>query len=141
MIGARIFSAMSWILVIFAACVSDSEPPNTVKSLANTNTGAAVHRAPAGDDAIAGHLRLLHAEIVAAVLDEHVELLEGPAVEQDLDPLARRELAARVLSRDPLLAAAEPRFRDAADRAVRGCPSSVALPCPPAGGDAALHAD
>ncbi len=38
MIGARIFSAMSWILVIFAAWVSDSEPPNTVKSLANTKT-------------------------------------------------------------------------------------------------------
>jgi hypothetical protein len=29
-------SAMSWILVIFLACASDSEPPNTVKSLANT---------------------------------------------------------------------------------------------------------
>src|SRR5262245_13285700 len=38
MIGARIFRAMSWILMIFWACVSDSEPPNTVKSLANTNT-------------------------------------------------------------------------------------------------------
>ena len=37
MIGARVFSAMSWILVIFPACASESEPPNTVKSLANTN--------------------------------------------------------------------------------------------------------
>ena len=34
--GARI--AMSWILMIFCACVSDSEPPNTVKSLAKTKT-------------------------------------------------------------------------------------------------------
>src|SRR4029077_7581375 len=37
-IGARAFIAMSWIFWIFNACVSESEPPNTVKSLANTNT-------------------------------------------------------------------------------------------------------
>src|SRR5215472_3387526 len=37
MIGARAFIAISWILTIFWACVSDSEPPNTVKSLAKTN--------------------------------------------------------------------------------------------------------
>src|SRR5882724_9699155 len=36
MIGARAFIAMSWILTIFCAWVSDSEPPNTVKSLAKT---------------------------------------------------------------------------------------------------------
>src|SRR6202049_2654407 len=36
MIGARAFMAMSWILTIFCAWVSDSEPPNTVKSLAKT---------------------------------------------------------------------------------------------------------
>src|SRR5690242_15914802 len=36
MIGARAFIAMSCSFVIFSACVSDSEPPNTVKSLANT---------------------------------------------------------------------------------------------------------
>src|SRR5262252_3048607 len=38
MIGARAFMARSWTLMIFCACVSDSEPPNTVKSLAKTNT-------------------------------------------------------------------------------------------------------
>src|SRR3984957_16651120 len=37
MIGALAFIAMSWILTIFCAWVSDSEPPNTVKYLANTN--------------------------------------------------------------------------------------------------------
>src|ERR1700733_3257582 len=36
MIGALAFIAMSWIFTIFCAWVSDSEPPNTVKSLANT---------------------------------------------------------------------------------------------------------
>src|SRR5829696_2626951 len=38
MIGARAFSAMSCILKIFCACVSESEPPNTVKSFENTKT-------------------------------------------------------------------------------------------------------
>ena len=56
MIGARFCSAMSWILVIFLAWLSDSEPPKTVKSLAKTIDRAAVDRAPAGDDAVAGHL-------------------------------------------------------------------------------------
>src|ERR1700704_119370 len=37
MIGALAFIAMSWILTIFCAWVSESDPPNTVKSLANTN--------------------------------------------------------------------------------------------------------
>src|SRR5271165_1553213 len=36
MIGALAFIAMSWILTIFCAWVSESEPPNTVKSLAKT---------------------------------------------------------------------------------------------------------
>ena len=35
--GALAFIAMSCSFVIFSACVSDSEPPNTVKSFANTN--------------------------------------------------------------------------------------------------------
>src|SRR5260221_6287318 len=42
MIGALAFIAMSWIFTIFCAWVSDSEPPNTVKSLANTNVLAPV---------------------------------------------------------------------------------------------------
>ena len=38
MTGAPIFMAMSMILHIFCAMVSDREPPLTVKSCANTNT-------------------------------------------------------------------------------------------------------
>ena len=45
------------------------------------------------------------------MLDEHVELLEGALVEQQLDALARGQLAARVLGVDALLAAAQPRLR------------------------------
>src|SRR5262249_3486863 len=71
---------------------------------------AAVDGAPAGHHAIAGDARLLHAEIDAAVLDIHVELLKGVLVEQELEPLARGELAAGMLGLD----ASEP----------------AALPCP-----------
>ena len=69
---------------------------------------AAVDGAPAGDDAVAGDLGLLHAEVGAAVLDVHVELLEGALVHQQLDALARGELAALVLGIDARLPAAEP---------------------------------
>ena len=68
---------------------------------------AAVDRAPAGDDAVAGDLGLLHAEVVGAVLDEHVELLERALVEQQFDALARGQFAALVLGLDARLAAAE----------------------------------
>ena len=74
--------------------------------LGEDEDAAAVHRAPAGDDAVAGDLRFLHAELVGAVLDEHVELLERVAVHQELDALARGELAALVLVVDAALAAA-----------------------------------
>src|SRR5690606_32299765 len=70
-----------------------------------------VDGAPAGDDAIAGDLRLFHAEIGRAMFDEHVELLEGMGVQQKLDPLAGGQLSATVLSGDPLLTSAQPRLR------------------------------
>src|SRR5208282_4531820 len=70
---------------------------------------AAVDRAPAGDDAVAGNLVfLVHAEIDAAMLHEHVEFLERIMVEQQFDAFARRQLAAGVLGVDALLTAAEP---------------------------------
>ena len=50
---------------------------------------------------------LLHAEIGGAVLDEHVELLERALVEEDLDALARGQLALGVLGLDARLAAAQ----------------------------------
>ena len=67
---------------------------------------AAVDGAPAGDDAVAGDLLLLHAEIGGAMLDEHVELLERAFIEKNLDTLARGQLAALVLRVDAGLAAA-----------------------------------
>ena len=68
--------------------------------LAEHKDQAAVDRAVAGDDAVARHLLLGHAEIVAAVLDEHVPFLEGTGVEQHLDTLARGQLAFRMLRLD-----------------------------------------
>ena len=72
---------------------------------------ATVDGAPARDHAVARDLGLLHAEVVAAVLDVHVELLEGVVVHQELDALPRGELAAFVLGVDACLSAPEPRRR------------------------------
>ena len=66
----------------------------------------AVHRAPAGDDAVAGDLRLVDAEIGAAVGDEGVEFLEAALVHEQIDALARGELAALVLRLDARVAPA-----------------------------------
>ncbi len=76
--------------------------------LAEEEHQPAVDRARSGDDAIAGNGLVRHAEIDAIMLDIHVELLERSLVEQDLDPLARGELALGVLRSDALLAATHP---------------------------------
>ena len=51
---------------------------------------------------------LLHAEVVAAMRNEHVELLEAAFVEQHLDAFAGRVFASFVLFVDRFLSAAEP---------------------------------
>ena len=68
---------------------------------------ATVDRAPAGDDAVARHFRLFHAEFGATVLDVHVEFFERAVVHQKLDALARGQLALGMLSVDPGAATAE----------------------------------
>ena len=69
---------------------------------------AAVDGAVAGDDAVAGNLLgLIHAEIDAAMLLEHVPFFEGVRVEQQLDAFAGGQLALVVLAVDALLATAE----------------------------------
>ncbi len=59
---------------------------------------ATVEGPVAGDDAVAGHLLLLHAEVGAAVLDEHVPLFEGVRVQKQLDALAGGQFALGMLS-------------------------------------------
>ena len=68
--------------------------------LAEDKDQPAVHRAVAGDDAIARDLVRVDAEIMGAMLDEHIPFLEGIGVEQNFEPLARGELTAAVLGVD-----------------------------------------
>ena len=68
---------------------------------------AAVDPPRAGDDAVAGDLLVLHAEVVALVHHEAVDLEERARVQQQLQPLAGGLLAGLVLAPDPLLATTE----------------------------------
>ncbi len=66
----------------------------------------AVDGAVAGDHTVARDLLLLHAEVGAAMLDEHVPFFEGAGIEQEVETFARGELALGVLRLHPLAAAA-----------------------------------
>ena len=94
--------------------------------------GAAVDVAPAGDDAVGRRLDPVHRPLgeVRAAVDP--ELDEGALVDQQVDPLARGQLAALVLFGDLLLAAAEPRLLARARAAARS--ARPAAPCPAACG-------
>ena len=59
----------------------------------------------AGDEAVAVDDLLIHAEVGGAVPHQLVHFLEGAFVEQQIDALARRQLAFRVLPLHALLAA------------------------------------
>ena len=107
MIGALAFIAMSCSFVIFSAWVSDSEPPNTVKSLAKTKVLRPFTVPQPVTTPSPGTLGLFHAEFGRAVLDEHVEFLERALVEQQFDALPRGQFSAGVLRLDALFAAAE----------------------------------
>ena len=105
---------MSCSLVIFCACVSESEPPKTVKSLAKTKTARPLTvPQPVTTPSPEIFSPWSMPKSVQRCVDEHVEFFERAVIEQQLDALARRELAARVLRFDALLAAAEPRGRAA----------------------------
>ncbi len=100
MTGAPTFIAWSMILQIFSACASDKRAAEHGEILAEDEDQPAVDRAVAGDHAVARDLLLVHAEIAAAVLDEHVPFLEGAGIEQQLEALARGQLALGVLRPD-----------------------------------------
>src|SRR5579884_411909 len=69
-----------------------------------------LHRAVAGDDSVARDALLVHPEIAVAMDDQLVELLERAGVEEQLDALARGELAFLVLTLDARFAAAQLAF-------------------------------
>ncbi len=62
--------------------------------------------ARAGDEPIAIHHLLVHSEIGGAMAHQLVHFFESAFVEQQIDALARRELAFGVLPLHPLRAAA-----------------------------------
>jgi len=70
-------------------------------------TGAAVDVAPAGDDAVGGRLDAVHRALGKVWTGVNADLDEGPRVAEQVEPLARGQLAALVLLGDLLLAAAE----------------------------------
>ncbi len=74
--------------------------------LAEDEDEAAIDHAVARHHPVAGDFLVLHPEVRAAVLDEHVPFLEGAVVQQQFDALARGELAFLVLRLDALRAAA-----------------------------------
>ena len=78
--------------------------------LAEDEHEPAVDRAVTGDDAVAQVALAVQAEVSRAVRDERVQLDERIRVEQQLQSLARRQLAAIVLLLDPLLSPAETRL-------------------------------
>ena len=86
----RYFTAICWTFTILEACARRERAAEHGEVFREHVNEAPVDRAPAGDDAVAGDLCLLHAEFVAAVFDEHVELFERAFIQEKLNPLARR---------------------------------------------------
>ena len=84
---------------IFSPDTSPRVPPFTVKSCEKTHTFLPFDSAEAGYDAVGVGPFVLGRPLRAA-LGEHVELLEGPGVEEIVDAFAGRHLAARVLTFD-----------------------------------------
>jgi hypothetical protein len=106
MIGAPFFIAMSCTLHDLSRVRARERTAEDGEVLGEDVDQAAIDGAPAGDDAVARDFGFLHAEFVAAMFDEHVELFEAAFVEQKLNAFARGELALGVLSRMALLAPA-----------------------------------
>ena len=70
----------------------------------------AVDRAAAGHHAVSVGMALVHAEVRAAVMDEHVVFFETAFVEKEGQTLARRKFSLFMLRSDALFAAAETGF-------------------------------
>ncbi len=75
--GAPTFIAMSMTLQIFCAWRSRQRAAEDGEVLGEDIDEPAVDRARSGDDAVAGDLLLLHPEVGAIVLDEHVIFFEA----------------------------------------------------------------
>ena len=105
--GTPVFMARSMILQIFRAYASESEPPNTVKSWAKTNTGRPCMRPGAHDHPVAGDALGIHPEVMPLVHHQLVHLGERALVEEELEALAGGLLSGLVLALDALRAPAQ----------------------------------
>ena len=94
-------------MTIFCAFVSESDPPKTVKSCAKAKTRRPSTRPGPADDAVARDDLIGHPEILTAMRDERVDLVERTGIEEQRDALARGQLAGLVLAPQPLFAAAQ----------------------------------
>ena len=63
--------------------------------------GAPVHRAPAGDNAVTGYFALFHAELMAVMLDKHVDLFKTAGIQKQIYSFTGGQLATRVLGFNP----------------------------------------
>ena len=106
MTGAPVLSARSMILTIFLRVGFRKRPAEDREILREDVGRAAVDQAVAGDEAVAVDDLFLHAEIAAAMADQLVGFLERAFVEQQIDALARGELAFLVLAFAAFFAAA-----------------------------------
>ena len=101
-----------------------------------------VDGAVAGDDAVAEEVLPVEAELRRAVGDERVELDERPGIEQQVEALARRQLAPGVLALDPHRSPALRAPRRASARGARSAPrSSTRRGLPPVAGWSSLRKD
>ena len=83
-------------------------PTETGEVLGEDEDAAPVDGAPPGDDCVTERSLLPDPEVRLVVLDERVDLLERPFVEQHFDALARRQLSGIVLPFDgPLVVGLE----------------------------------
>ena len=105
MIGAPTFIARSMTLQIFSAYASDSDPPKTVKSWLKTKTS----RPSMVPCPVTTPSPRIPPFAVAVGRDEGIEFDEGPGIEQQVESLARRQLAGVVLPLDAFRSPAEPR--------------------------------
>ena len=110
MTGAPTFIARSMILQIFSAYASDSEPPKTVKSWLKTKTSRPSIVPWPVTTPSPRKCWSVEPELGRPVGDERVELDERSGIEQEVEPLAGRQLAPRVLALDPDRAATEQRL-------------------------------
>ena len=106
-IGAPIFIARSMTLTIFAALVSESDPPKTVKSCAKAYTTRPSTRPwPAMTPSPGMTWSAIPKSRQRCVTSLSISS-KVAGVEQQVDALARRQLAGRALALEALFAAAQ----------------------------------